>query len=97
VTVCRVMPPRRPLKVDKLSDEFGHYDLFIKCACGHMRQTNPQTLAKFLGWDIKLADLAKRLRCSKCGKKNCTVIPIEVRAPRGYGSTRRTCNRSPPM
>ena len=79
-----MMPPRRSLKVDKLSDEFGNYDLVIKCECGHIRQTTPQMLAKFLGWDITLGEVAKRLRCSKCGKKQCAVKPVEMRAPRGY-------------
>ena len=33
--------------------------------------------------DAKLADLEKRLRCSKCGKKSCHIRAIEMLKPRG--------------
>ena len=36
----------KPLKVDKLSDEFGQYEILLKCgACGHSLQCYPNTLA----------------------------------------------------
>ncbi len=68
----------RELKVDKLSDEFGLYALQISCGgCGHERRAAPKTLGKLCGWDAKLADVAKRMRCSKCGKKACRLTAVE--------------------
>jgi hypothetical protein len=78
---------RRTFKVDKLSDEFGQYDLLLKCgACGHERRIAPRTLANFCGWDARLEDVARRLRCSKCGKQQCSARAVEVTAPRGHKS-----------
>ena len=42
----------RDLKIEKLSDEFGQYVIFLKCSCGHIRRCNPSTLAAFAGWDV---------------------------------------------
>jgi ribosomal protein L44E len=71
--------------IDKLSDEFGQYALVLKCSeCGHERTTQPTTLGRLCGWDTRLADIAKRLRCSKCGKKSCAVRAVPPRKPRGY-------------
>jgi hypothetical protein len=73
----RMMPPRPPLTVVKLSDHFGQYILTLKCECGHTRTAQPQTLAALAGWDALLADVVKRLRCSQCGTRGCqaTVRP----------------------
>ena len=57
-------------KVQRLSDEFGQYLLVIKCSgCAHERRAYPNLLAHLCGWDVTLADLQKRLRCSKCGEE----------------------------
>jgi ribosomal protein S14 len=78
---------RREFRVEKLSDEFGQYKLVLKCAaCGHERNAEPHTLAKLCGWDSKLEDVAKRLRCSRCGKKNCVLRAFPPQKPRGYTS-----------
>jgi hypothetical protein len=46
VTFRAAMPPRQPLTIVKLSDNFGHqYVLTLTCACGHTRTAQPQTLA----------------------------------------------------
>jgi hypothetical protein len=75
---------RRDFKVQRLSDEFGQYVLMMKCAgCAHERRAHPNLLARFCGWDAKLVDLEKRLRCSKCGKKCCNIRAIELQKPRG--------------
>ena len=64
-------PMARELGISKLSDEFGQYTLVLKCSvCGHERAAEPQTLARLCGWDTRLEDMAKRMRCSKCGKKS---------------------------
>lgn len=76
--------------VEKLSDEFGQYLLLLECAaCGHKRQANPQMLARLFGWDTSLEDLARRLRCSKCGKRQCSVRAVAAQKPRRYDSLPR--------
>jgi len=72
-----MMPPRPPLNIVKLSDNFGQYLLTLKCDCGHTRTAQPQTLAALAGWDALLLDVVRRLRCSKCGTRRCkaTVRP----------------------
>jgi len=67
----------RKLKVEKLNDEGGVYSLVITCgACGHNRTTEPHALGKLCGWQAKLVDVEKRMRCSKCGKKQCSLRAI---------------------
>ena len=64
----------RKLKVEKLNDEGGVYSVVIRCgACGHERTAEPLTLGRWCGWDARLVDVEKRMRCSKCGKKQCTM------------------------
>jgi len=51
-----------PAPVKKLSDRFADYDLSIKCKkCGHTRVTDPHALAKILGWEATLEEVAVRL------------------------------------
>jgi hypothetical protein len=68
-----MMPPRQPLIVTKLSDNFGQFVLILTCKCGHVRTANPAVLARIAGWDALLADVVKRLRCSKCGMNECSA------------------------
>jgi hypothetical protein len=68
-----MMPPRKPPTVLKLSDHGGQYVLTIKCSCGHTRTAQPQTLAGIAGWDATLESVMKRLRCSRCGARKCSV------------------------
>jgi len=75
-----------PLHINKLSDEFGLYEILLTCECGHTRKCYPQTLARIAGWDVKLDDLAKRLRCSRCGERKCKPTTHLTTTPRGYGS-----------
>ena len=78
---------RWDFKVEKLSDEFGQYDLVLTCAaCGHERKIVPKSLANIAGWDAKLEDLTRRLRCSKCGERRCKARPLPPTPPRGYKS-----------
>ena len=72
-------------RVEKLSDEFGQYTLVLKCGqCGHERKAEPHTLGRLCGWDARLEDVAKRMRCSQCGKKRCTLRAFPPKKPRGY-------------
>jgi rRNA maturation protein Nop10 len=76
--------------IDKLSDEFGQYTLVMKCAeCGHERKAEPPALGRLCGWDARLEDVAKRMRCSKCGKKRCTLKAFPPKKPRGYSALPR--------
>jgi hypothetical protein len=68
-----MMPPRKPPKIETLADNFGQYVILLTCKCGHTRHANPQTFAHIAGWDAKLDDVVKRLRCSKCGKRQCSA------------------------
>src|ERR1700743_1496240 len=64
-----MMPPRPPLNIIKLSDNFGQYVVTLKCTYGHAK---PRTLAAIAGWEAKLQDVITRLRCSRCGNANYT-------------------------
>jgi hypothetical protein len=77
----------RDLEIKKLSDEFGQYTLILKCgSCLRERHCTPHLLAKLCGWDTKLEDVARRMRCSVCGKKKCTARAVPMTPPRGYKS-----------
>src|ERR1700728_2687097 len=86
VPTCRIKICAMALKIDKLSDHFGQYGIFLRCSCGHWRECYPNTLAAIAGWDARLADVAKRMRCSKCGRKDCVATVVEMQKPRGYRS-----------
>ncbi len=74
-------------RIDRLSDEFGQYNLLLRCrSCGHERTAVPKALGRLCGWDSKISDIAKRLRCSKCGKKQCDLRAMPPRKPRGYSA-----------
>jgi hypothetical protein len=76
----------RDLKITRLSDHFGGYVIFLRCECGHIRRCHPHTLAAFAGWDARLDDVVRRLRCSKCYEKRCTARAVPMTPPRGYHS-----------
>lgn len=75
----------RDLKITKLSDEFGQYELILKCeGCLRERRTTPHMLANLCGWDAPLIDVARRMRCSTCGAKRCRARAVPMTTPRGY-------------
>jgi len=76
----------RDLKVEKLNDHFGQYEILLTCQCGHTRRCYPKSFAAFAGWDCDLAAVIKRLRCSKCGARKCTARTYALLPPRGYKS-----------
>ena len=81
----KIAPMRRGFRIEKLSDEFGQYDLILKCeACEHERRTTPHMLANICGWDARLEDVTRRLRCSKCGERRCVARAL----PPGHAGTR---------
>jgi hypothetical protein len=74
---------REPV-VTKLGDEFGDYVLSISCRkCHHTRVTEPKALARLVGWEIALTELAERLRCTECGAKDCELTGHKRPRPRG--------------
>lgn len=83
-----MMPPRPPLTIIKLSDNFGQYEIVLTCACGHVRKCFPQTLAALAAWDARLDDVVKRLRCSKCNANQCTARCVDLAKPRGLKDAR---------
>ena len=74
----------RDPKIMKLSDEFGQYVIYLRCECRHIRRCHPHTLAAFAGWDARLEDVVRRLRCSKCNAKKCTARTVPMTTPRSY-------------
>ncbi|MDB6042433.1 MAG: hypothetical protein JWM63_984 [Gammaproteobacteria bacterium] len=74
-------------QIEKLADEFGQYVLYRKCeSCLNERRNTPHLLAKLCGWDAKLTDVVRRLRCSICGQKKCAARAVPMTPPRGYKS-----------
>lgn len=77
----------RDLEIKLLRDEFGLYELHLKCkSCLHERRASPHILAKLCGWDARLVDVARRMRCSKCGERKCSAKVLPLTTPRGYHS-----------
>jgi hypothetical protein len=79
----------RDVKIDKLSDEFGQYTIHLTCSCGHIRKCTPHTFAALAGWDARLKDVVRRLRCSKCNQKKCTARTVGLSKPRGLRDARQ--------
>jgi len=67
-------PVRVLSHIKKLDDCFGQFLVRVVCLCGSVREIDPQTLARRVGWSMTLKDLAPRLRCSQCGKKGADVV-----------------------
>ncbi len=85
----------REFSIDRLSDEFGQYVIYLACACGHERRCEPRTLANIAGWDARLVDVAKRMRCSKCARRGCRARVVPLRKPGGQGDGSDDVRRGP--
>jgi hypothetical protein len=59
--------------------------LVASCSAIHL-DTVHWSLANVCGWDAKLEEVTRRLRCSKCGERRCTAKALPPVAPRGYKS-----------
>jgi hypothetical protein len=46
----------------------------VICDCGSCREIEPEALARLVGWNVTLKQLAQRMRCSRCGKKAAEVM-----------------------
>jgi hypothetical protein len=69
--------------IRKLDDCFGQFLVRVVCVCGVCREIEPEVLARFVGWSTTLQALARRLRCSHCGKRAAEVIAVARPRPRG--------------
>lgn len=59
-----------------------HRPLFARCCtCQHSRRLRPLALAAKYGWDVTMHDIARRLRCIRCGSRECQVIDFDPSAP----------------
>src|SRR5215831_7681421 len=55
-------------------------ELWLRChACRHVGVIRPAVLAKVVGYDRKLTDLRRRLRCTKCGVRG--KVRVETMQP----------------
>jgi hypothetical protein len=85
----------RPPKTSKLADWRTGYALVIGCrACKHTRRTEPQSLAKLLGWEVSLLVVTARLRCSNCFSKDCEIQVDRLLQRRGVPAKRTNEERS---
>ena len=74
----RVLP-----QIKKLDDCLGQFLVRVVCDCGACREIEPEALARLVGWNMTLKELASRMRCSRCGKKAAEVIAVARPRPRG--------------
>lgn len=76
-----------PTVIKKLNDHFGQYAIHVQCrACKHGREVLPVALARIFGWDAEFAVIVRRMRCSKCGKREAEVTIGFDKKPRGWAS-----------
>lgn len=48
--------------------------LWLRCeGCRHVAVLHPQTMTELVGYDYKLTDLRRRLKCAKCGAKRVLI------------------------
>jgi len=71
--------------IKKLDDALGHFLVQITCRCGAQRIAEPEALVRLCGASASLEDVGRRMRCSKCGKKNAEVVAIAIPRLRGRG------------
>jgi hypothetical protein len=69
--------------IKKLDDALGHFLVQITCKCGARRIAEPEVLARLCGSSATLEAVSRRMRCSKCGKKDAEVVAVARPRPRG--------------
>jgi hypothetical protein len=69
--------------IKRLDDCFGQFLVRVICDCGACREIEPEALARLVGWSATLAELALRMRCTRCGKKASEVHAVARPRPRG--------------
>jgi Zn finger protein HypA/HybF involved in hydrogenase expression len=70
--------------IRKLDDGLGLFLVRITCrSCHASREVKPESLARLAGWSATFAELATRMRCSRCGSKDAEVVAVRMPRPRG--------------
>jgi len=70
--------------IKKLDDGLGFFLVRITCRrCKATREVTPDSLARIAGWSATLEELAKRMRCSRCARKDAQVVAVRMPRPRG--------------
>jgi hypothetical protein len=69
--------------IERLDDCFGDILVRVVCECNACREITPQALARLVGWEVTLRELAPRMRCSRCGRKAADVVAVARPRPRG--------------
>jgi DNA-directed RNA polymerase subunit RPC12/RpoP len=75
-----LLPPRLRFKGAKVLGDVLVERLYLRAqcrACSHRAPLSPVELAQRLGYDFPVPDLGRRLRCSRCGKKQVDVTTVE--------------------
>jgi cysteine sulfinate desulfinase/cysteine desulfurase-like protein len=58
------------------------YRLHAYCsACEHDAILSPLRLSQSVGWEIRIDDLRKKLRCSKCGSREAMMSVVQSSLP----------------
>jgi hypothetical protein len=78
----------KPLAIQQLGDEFGQYLILLICERGHSSRCHPCAIAAFAGWDAKLDDVVREMRCTKCRSRKCTARTMREQKPRGLRDPR---------
>ena len=82
-------PVRMLAHIKKLDDCFGQFLVRVVCDCGACREIEPEALARLVGWQMTLKELALRMRCSRCGKKAAEAVAVaRPQAARNAGEIR---------
>lgn len=90
--------------IETLTDcERAGRNLMGECRCGHMRGFSPYTLRSDLRRDMTLADVAARMRCSRCRRigtvrlaYNRNVVEIAMDRLRRHPQFRAMLGELPP-
>jgi hypothetical protein len=74
----------------ELTETLGHYverarrPLWARCAslpCRHSKRLEPLRLANRYGWTATLESIRKRLRCIRCGCRDCELVDFDPKSP----------------
>ena len=74
----------------ELSETLGHYverarrPLWARCAslpCRHSKRLEPLRLAHRYGWTATLESIRRRLRCIRCGCRDCELVDFDPKSP----------------
>jgi len=82
--ICTVSPlggPKNQQAQRRIRPIHARSDMRVSCL--RERHTTPHLLARLCRWDATLDDVARRVRCSVCGEKQCTARAVPMITPCG--------------